>query len=65
MVDGMVGVLQIIHVKADFGCEELRIENRRLLTRGTVHPAHITHIGPWGLEIDLRGRYQQGKKTSS
>jgi hypothetical protein len=42
---GMVAALQVVHVQADFGREELRVEYRRLLTRIAVHPADIADVG--------------------
>ena len=53
MVDRMVEALQVVHVQADFGREELRIEYRRLLARVAVQPADIAVVGERGDGVDF------------
>src|SRR5664279_699285 len=44
----MVCGLQIIRVESNFGREQFRVEYRRTFAAGSVHPANVADISPWG-----------------
>ena len=47
----MIETLHVVHVEANFGREELGVEDRGFATRRAVHPAHIANVGPGSLSV--------------